>query len=80
MGGQIPAAFTQISVHFLLPFVLQLQLLMVAAREVFNERCSGSGENTNSQCDDTHSLKGTCDQNSLTPRCTEDSVTWNLTK
>lgn len=41
---------------------------------------SGPGENTNSQCDETHSLKGTCEQNSLTPRCTEDSITWNLTK
>lgn len=44
-GGQIPIAFTQVSVHFLLTFVLQLQLLMFAVWEVFSEHCGRPGEN-----------------------------------
>lgn len=46
-------------------FVLQLQLLMVAAGEDFSERRDGAGQNTSSQCNETRPLKGTCEQNNL---------------
>lgn len=55
VGGQILTAFTEISVHFLLTFVLQLQLLIYAVREDFSEHCSRPSENIFSAMWCTHS-------------------------
>lgn len=72
VGGQIPTAFTQISVHFLLTFVLQLQLMMFCCPGSFQWALRQTGWK-HSQCNVMHSLKGTCEQNSLTAHWSE---TW----